>query len=91
MANETNTSLNCTNKQNNNELNINASLKHVYKQLIPPLITQRVYDDLSICIVFQMILFLANEHVSIQLIFLVNCFFFIRFKIFILLEFTAQK
>lgn len=55
-GNETNMSLA---KQ---KLEVNASLKNIYKQLIPPLITQRVYDDLSVCIVFQMILFLANEH-----------------------------
>lgn len=48
----------------NSNLNVNASLKDVYKQLTPPLISQRVYDDLSICIVFQLILFLANEHVN---------------------------
>jgi hypothetical protein len=43
--------------------NVNSSLKKIYKQLRPPLITQRVYDDLSACIVFQILLFLANEHV----------------------------
>ncbi|CAF0720587.1 unnamed protein product [Brachionus calyciflorus] len=42
--------------------NIKASLKDIYHQLKPPYITQKVYDDLSICIVFQMLLFLANEH-----------------------------
>jgi hypothetical protein len=50
-------------KQRVLNLKINASLKEIYRQLKPPVITQRVYDDLSICIVFQMILFLANEHV----------------------------
>ena len=45
-------------------LQIKASLKNVYRMLKPPIVTQRVFDDLSICIVFQMILFLANEHVS---------------------------
>lgn len=44
---------------------IHASLSDIYRQLKPPVISQRVYDDLSICIVFQMILFLANEHVII--------------------------
>lgn len=58
-ANETNTSLL---KQKSSSLEVNASLKNIYKQLIPPLISQRIYDDLSVCIVFQMILFLANEH-----------------------------
>lgn len=58
-ANDTNNSLL---KQKSSALEINASLKTIYKQLIPPLVSQRVYDDLSICIVFQMILFLANEH-----------------------------
>lgn len=58
-ANDTNNSLL---KQKSSALEVNASLKNIYKQLIPPLISQRVYDDLSICIVFQMILFLANEH-----------------------------
>lgn len=43
-------------------LNIRASLKNVYKQLRPPLITPKVFDDLSVCICFQMLLFLANEH-----------------------------
>lgn len=43
-------------------ISINASLKTLYKALRPPLISQRVFDDLSICIVFQMLLFLANEH-----------------------------
>ena len=43
---------------------INASLKAIYKRLRPPLVTQKLFDDLSICIVFQMLLFLANEHVS---------------------------
>lgn len=52
------------NESEKKTLDVNASLKAIYKQLIPPLITQRVYDDLSICIVFQMVLFLANEHVS---------------------------
>ncbi len=42
---------------------INASLKALYKQLRPPLISQKLYTDLSSCIVFQMILFLANENV----------------------------
>ncbi|RNA45055.1 Condensin complex subunit 2 [Brachionus plicatilis] len=41
---------------------INASLKEIYKQLRPPLISQKVFEDLSVCIVFQMLLFLANEH-----------------------------
>jgi hypothetical protein len=50
-------------KQKNNENRINASLKVIYSQLKPPVVSQKVYDDLSICIVFQMILFLANEHV----------------------------
>lgn len=49
-------------KQKNVENKINASLKVIYSQLKPPVVSQRVYDDLSICIVFQMILFLANEH-----------------------------
>jgi hypothetical protein len=44
--------------------NVNSSLKSIYKQLKPPLISQRVYDDLSACIVFQILLFLANEHVG---------------------------
>jgi len=48
----------------NQSLHINASLKSIYQQLKPPMISQRVYDDLSICIVFQMLLFLANEHVN---------------------------
>ncbi len=48
---------------------INASLKTIYNQLKPPMVSQRVFDDLSICIVFQMLLFLANEHVSFGLIF----------------------
>lgn len=47
------------------EPRVSASLKEIYRQLKPPLISQRVYDDLSICICFQMILFLANEHVSL--------------------------
>jgi len=59
LSNESNSSFS---KQNGSVLEIKASLKNIYTQLRPPLITQRVYDDLSICIVFQMILFLANEH-----------------------------
>lgn len=51
-----------SNDKSKQMLNINASLKEIYKQLRPPLITQKVFDDLSICIVFQMLLFLANEH-----------------------------
>ena len=47
----------------NGQGTINASLRDIYKKLRPPLVSQKVYDDLSICIVFQMILFLANEHV----------------------------
>lgn len=43
-------------------VNVNASLKAIYRQLIPPLIKQKEYDDLSSSIVFQMVLFLANEH-----------------------------
>jgi hypothetical protein len=43
---------------------IKASLRELYKQLKPPLISKRVYDELSVCIVFQILLFLANEHVS---------------------------
>ena len=48
---------------------INASLKSIYKLLRPPLVTQKLFDDLSICIVFQMLLFLANEHVSVLSLF----------------------
>jgi hypothetical protein len=47
-----------------NKTTIKASLREVYKQLKPPLISKRVYDELSVCIVFQILLFLANEHVS---------------------------
>ncbi len=50
-------------KEVSSVVTVNASLKNIYKKLIPPLVSQKVYDDLSICIVFQMILFLANEHV----------------------------
>ena len=59
-------------KQPTRPLHINASLKSVYRQLKPPLVTQKLFDDLSICIAFQMLLFLANEHV-------INIFFFIIF------------
>lgn len=41
-----------------------ASLKDIYNRLRPPVISQRVFEDLSVCIVFQMLLFLANEHVK---------------------------
>lgn len=51
-------------KRSKSVTKINASLKSIYKQLRPPLVTQKLFDDLSICIVFQMLLFLANEHVN---------------------------
>ena len=58
-------------KRSKSVTKINASLKSIYKQLRPPLVTQKLFDDLSICIVFQMLLFLANEHVTkIKLFFL---------------------
>lgn len=44
---------------------VNSSLKAIYMKLRPPLISQRVYEDLSVCIVFQILLFLANEHVNL--------------------------
>jgi condensin complex subunit 2 len=59
--------LDVTNDQNakassRKKVDIHASLKAVYKLLKPPLISAKLFDDLSICIVFQMLLFLANEH-----------------------------
>lgn len=46
-----------------NSKKISCTLSSVYLLMKPPLINQRTYDDLSIAIVFQMLLFLANEHV----------------------------
>lgn len=54
---------------------VNASLKDIYKQLRPPLISAKVFEDLSICIAFQILLFLANEHVSFEYY---KIFFFLR-------------
>jgi hypothetical protein len=54
-----------TNSNSSNSKNVNSSLRAIYRQLKPPVISQRVYDDLTVCIVFQIILFLANEHVSL--------------------------
>jgi hypothetical protein len=51
---------------------IDCQLIDIYKQLRPPLIKQQAYENLSISIVFQMLLFLAEEHVRIKIIHLLK-------------------
>jgi len=58
----TESSLNASKDASAVKRRICASLKDIYNRLRPPVISQRVFEDLSVCIVFQMLLFLANEH-----------------------------
>lgn len=60
----TESSLNASKDASAVKRRICASLKDIYNRLRPPVISQRVFEDLSVCIVFQMLLFLANEHVK---------------------------
>jgi hypothetical protein len=52
------------NKSQQSATKIDCQLSDIYKQLRPPLIKQQTFEDLSVSIVFQMLLFLANEHVK---------------------------
>jgi hypothetical protein len=44
---------------------VDSSFRDIYFQMKPPLISTKTYNDLSVSIAFQTLLFLANEHVNI--------------------------
>jgi hypothetical protein len=56
---------------------IDCQLIDIYKQLRPPLIKQQTYENLSISIVYQILLFLAEEHVRIKIIFFFKKFIYL--------------
>lgn len=46
------------------QTNVRTTLKEVYGKLRPPLISERLFNEISVPIVFQVVLYLANEFVS---------------------------
>jgi hypothetical protein len=61
---DSNSYLDMTKQRSDNNIQIDSSLQFIYARLKPPLISQQTYKDLSVSIVFQVLLFLANENVS---------------------------
>ena len=53
----------CSNEFKEENAVINISIQNLYQQLIS-MITQLERENLSICILFQLVLYLANEHVN---------------------------